>query len=297
VTTIDYRSDELSSLHSADSSITKLEIAMAIEKDFVFGYGSIINNASRRSTLQSISTQLASRDQGVDDAVLATLSPEFGYKRCWCYRSSTGFTALGLKYCAEGSYERQSLTEISGVLFPVPNSEALKAFDLREAGYRRVPIPHHLISVVTAVDSFDTDRSGPTSVHGKVWVYIPECSRLSEPDENFPLLQTYIDTCIRGCLDWGGSALVSKFLKATSGWNEFYLNDAPMSRRPWLHRPEYSLIDKLLEEHDSHVKFSCRKHPEEFSSQHLTTLRGTLNLLPTNIASSFHLFYLCSELH
>ena len=251
---------------------------MATERDFVFGYGSIINNASRKSTLQSISSQASLRDQGIDDAVLATVSPEFGYKRCWCYRSSTGFTALGLKYCAEGSDERQSLTEISGVLFPIPNSEALEAFDLRETGYRRVSIPHHLISVVIVSGTSETDRSGEAVIDGKVWVYIPECSRLAEPDENFPLLQTYIDTCIRGCLDWGGSALVSKFLKTTLGWNEFYLNDAPMSRRPWLHRPEYSLIDKCLEEHDFHVKFSCRKHPEEFSSQHLTSLRGTLKM-------------------
>jgi hypothetical protein len=88
-------------------------------------------------------------------------------------------------------------------------------------------------------------------------------------------LQTYIDTCLRGCLDWGGTALASSFIKSTFGWSEFYLNDAPMSRRPWLHRPEYSLIDKCLEEHNLHVKFSDRKHPEEFSSQHLTSLRGT----------------------
>lgn len=249
---------------------------MEEEVDYVFGYGSIINNTSRRSTLQCLPGSSAVADAGCENAVFVTLSPQFGYKRCWCYRSSTGFTALGLKYCREDSDERQNLQEISGVLFPVPNAAALSAFDLRETGYQRVSVPLHLITVVTNSDSNCQCVNQPAILCGKIWVYIPESNRLFEPDENFPLLQTYIDTCIRGCLDWGGTSTALKFLTSTSGWNEFYLNDAPLSRRPWLHRPEYSLIDKCLEEVDFHVKFSERKHPEEFSSQHLTSLRGEI---------------------
>lgn len=242
-------------------------------KDYVFGYGSIINNVSRKSTLQSISPNLTASDADVDHAVIATLSPEFGYKRCWCFRSSTGFTALGLKYCDGGSKERQCLLGVTGVLFPVPSSAALDAFDLRESGYRRICIPRDMITVSLSSKHEIECTKQPLST-ARIWVYIPEPNRLSEPDESFPLLQTYIDTCLRGCLDWGGTTLVSSFLKSTFGWSEFYLNDAPMSRRPWLHRPEYSVIDKCLEENNIHVRFSERKHPEEFSSQHLTSLRG-----------------------
>ena len=243
-------------------------------KDYVFGYGSIINNTSRKSTLQGISPDFVAAGAETDHAVIATLSPEFGYKRCWCYRSSTGFTALGLKYCDRDSKERQSLLEIAGVLFPVPNSAALDAFDLRESGYRRICIPRNMINISLS-SSHDNNCAGQLLTAARIWVYVPEPNRLLEPDESFPLLQTYIDTCLRGCLDWGGTTLVSSFLKSTFGWSEFYLNDAPMSRRPWLHRPEYSVIDKCLEEHNLHVRFSDRKHPEEFSSQHLTSLRGT----------------------
>ena len=245
---------------------------MIVEKDYVFGYGSIINNFSRKTTLQCLSANSHVADTDGDEAVIATISPLFGYERCWCYRSSTGFTALGLKRCEDES-DRQKLKEISGVLFPIPNAAALKSFDVRESGYHRVLIPNELIRIDNSIARSECENT-EQQFTGRVWVYIPEANRLSEPDENFPLLQTYIDTCIRGCLEWGGTALVSNFLLSTSGWNEFYLNDAPMSRRPWLHRPEYSVIDKCLEEHDFHVRFSERKHPEEFSSQHLTSLRG-----------------------
>lgn len=245
------------------------------DADYVFGYGSIINNLSRRSTLQSLS-QSAADEKRADCAVFATLSAKFGYKRCWCYRSSTGFTALGLKFCGDEGVENLCDSQgIGGVLFHIPNAAALNAFDVRETGYHRISIPLQYVTVSDSSASAAENNTRPALMNGRIWVYIPEASRTADPDENFPLLQTYIDTCVRGCLDWGGIPSASTFLTTTFGWNEFYLNDAPMSRRPWLHRPEYSLIDKCLQDFDYHVKFSERKHPEEFSSQHLTSLRGT----------------------
>lgn len=221
-------------------------------------------NVYRRSTLQHISVN--------DEAILATLSPKFGYKRSWCFRSSTGFTALGMQQI---DIENDACLGICGVLFPIPNSESLTAFDLREVGYYRMAVPSHLITL-------SSNKNCP--VIGKVWIYIPEANRLSDPDENFPILQTYVDICIRGCHDWGGVSLVSDFLISTSGWNDFFLNDTIMSRRPWLHRPDYLLIDKCLEDHGSHTKFVERRHPEEFASHHLTSLRGLWGVPPRNEA-------------
>ena len=248
--------------------------------DYVFGYGSIINNLSRKSTLQCVSDSSTVADN-TDHTVFATLSAKFGYRRCWCYRSSTGFTALGLKYYgAEHEDNRCGQNGIGGVLFLVPSAAALSAFDIREAGYRRISVPYEYFNIADSSDVLTTSSAKLAISAGRIWTYIPEENRTADPDENFPLLQTYIDTCIRGCLEWGGTSSVSEFLITTFGWNEFYLNDAPMSRRPWLHRPQYSVIDKCLEDFDYHVKFAERKHPEEFSSQHLTSLRGIIfNLL------------------
>lgn len=54
----------------------------------------------------------------------------------------------------------------------------------------------------------------------------------------------------RGCLEWGGEQVATEFLLSTEGWSEFFLNDAPLSRRPWLHRPDFDVIDKILSHSD-----------------------------------------------
>jgi hypothetical protein len=35
---------------------------------------------------------------------------------------------------------------------------------------------------------------------------------------------------LNGCLEAGGEAMVEDFIRSTSGWSEFFLNDAPMAR-------------------------------------------------------------------
>lgn len=52
--------------------------------NFIFGYGSLINTASRNATA---SKPIA--------ALPAHVGAAFGYVRCWCDRSLSGFTVLG----------------------------------------------------------------------------------------------------------------------------------------------------------------------------------------------------------
>lgn len=58
-------------------------------------------------------------------------------------------------------------------------------------------------------------------------------------------------------------------------WSEFFLNDTPLGRRPWLHRRNHKLIDSLLERHSAHCRIAERRHPEEFASTYLTGPRGS----------------------
>lgn len=46
----------------------------------------------------------------------------------------------------------------------------------------------------------------------------------------------YLDTVMEGCIDLGGEAMAEQFVLTTSGWSDFFLDDTPTSRRPWLHR-------------------------------------------------------------
>lgn len=78
-------------------------------KDFLFAYGSIINDYSRLATLgkvKEIETSCKGNYQSAgwlegDEAAGALLSPDFGYKRSWCYRfSNRYFTLLSFSlYC------------------------------------------------------------------------------------------------------------------------------------------------------------------------------------------------------
>ncbi len=50
----------------------------------------------------------------------------------------------------------------------------------------------------------------------KVWVFLP---RMSLPaNRNYPIVQSYVDVILRGCLDYGDDFL-SQFLNTTQGWS------------------------------------------------------------------------------
>lgn len=258
---------------------------------FLFGYGSIINDFSRLATLGEIQCGIVETSckgnystggaQEGDTAVAAFLSSMFQHRRSWCYRSSTGFTALGLVPSIESSTE-----EVFGVLFPLAPSE-LALFDSREVGYKRVEIPKEYIHI--CLDRGSKQARERAAVYAsmqssgqpfKVWVYIP--SEDKEASEEYPILQTYLDICIRGCLRWGGTSVATEFLRNTHRWSVYFLNDAPLSRRPWLHRLDYLVVDECMELMGDNILFSQRLHPEEFAARHLTALRGMWGVGPRN---------------
>jgi tetratricopeptide (TPR) repeat protein len=330
--------------------------------DYIFGYGSIINDDSRCGTLYESTSQSHTRNLSrnqlsaispfpggsSDEAVAVSVSSHYA-KRCWNFRCTTGFTALGFVLQQSSINDLDStvsstVEDINGVIFPVNTAQQLQSFDLREVGYNRVCIPLKFLTVETslgcdaaqtrarslqerihqiqetsssqqALDLTDHDHgldhfqgigrmfsdeedfyhddtsttidSSPTLPHSttelttttplsdqiRVWVYVPDPTYAARPNEDHPILQTYLDLCIRGCLQWGGPALVKKFILSTMDWSECFLNDAPLSRRPWIYRKDYSLIDQCLAESAHIVKFDSRKHPEEYASLHQTAFK------------------------
>ena len=285
--------------------------------DYIFGYGSIIQDGSRLSTLKMHDDTIDRNPEGHgfsggsspnDRACAAKLMPECEkccWKRTWSFRSSSGFTgilffisidihvlihfvlALGLSEC---STEESVNTGVFGVLFPVDGNRSLAAFDLREKGYRRVLISNKSVCVITSLGSSAAkaraevlkDKIESNLPDIKIWTYIPKSDHNIPPDEEFPIIQTYLDVCIRGCLEWGGRELALEFIRSTDGWSPYFLNDAPMSRRPWLHRKDYMLIDECLAHLGKECHFADRKHPEEFSADYLSPLSGLWGVPPRN---------------
>jgi len=193
---------------------------------FIFGYGSLINSASRNATA---STPIP--------AIPVRVSAAFGFRRCWNDRSPSGFTALGLCKAKPG----EAGGTINGVVYPV-EGEDMSKFDQREEGYTRAEVPINLIEPV------GWQR---LPERGRIWVYVPVKPGsdpgigLPGPDAAYPLLQSYIDTVVEGGLEYG-EEFAREILETTDGWNRYWLNDRELARRPWVRDSKTGKVDALI---------------------------------------------------
>lgn len=149
----------------------------------LFGYGSLICADSRRRT-------------GVSgDAIPVELS---GIDRRWSvpvpdYRST-----------AVGAHEDPD-SRCNGVVFIV-DDDNLARFDQREQGYRRLRI-----------DWGDVQPAGLEALpdHYPLWAYVGHHSDEPQPDR--PIMQTYLDVILNGCLGYGED-FAHRFLQTTGPW-------------------------------------------------------------------------------
>ena len=117
-------------------------------RNFLIGFGSIIQTASRRKS-----------DPQASDAAPCRISAKFGYLREWNFQASTAkICALGLRRAKPG----EKGSTINGVLFRAPDN--MEEFDKRENGYMRVPVPQEMVEML----SWQALPSGAT-----VYVYVP----------------------------------------------------------------------------------------------------------------------------
>jgi len=268
---------------------------------YIFGFGSIMKTSTHAPWLTTDSKSKSSPEtSSYLPGRRAVISRCFGYRRGWNFRSATGFTALGI--VREAGYRRQgdngdvshnnhndgggdsgNATDINGVLFRISSSQ-LPDFDRREVGYDRVEIPKDRIVLHPSEEKEDEcqtrDEALSTSVeetefeirpNEKIWVYVPQRSYLKTADVDHPILQSYVDTVLQGCLEWGGEDMCRELVRTTSDWSPYFLNDTPSSRRPWLFRQQYDTIDRILSEFPD-TRFRDRRHPEEFASAFLMKL-------------------------
>ena len=212
---------------------------------FIFGYGSLIDSASRNSTAAK-----------PIPAIPVRVSAVFGYIRTWNDRSPSGFTALGLR--RPGPHE--NAMTINGVLYPVEGNY-MSAFDAREKGYVRIEVPRR--------DMEPVSWQGLPS-QGKIWIYIPDRPGkepgvdLPPPDAEYPLLQSYIDVVIEGGLEYGPD-FAREIIETTKGWSKYWLNDRRQARRPWVFDTHYAVVDELLSLYAPH--FADRQFSEDYVSK------------------------------
>ena len=241
-----------------NSDWTGQKLKSASVKHFMFGFGSLMNTKSRTSS-----------DPTAISVVPVRISSEVGYSRAWNFQHPTAkITALGLKKCQTG----ETACTINGVCSPIitnnsddnDGGEATLPKEIleREVGYTPVSIPSKFCKPLSYA------RLPENSY---VWMFVPD-GPIGKPGINLkmashthPILQTYVDICILGCLEFSKEFAI-EFIHTTVGWDSPWLNDREVPRRPWIHQPQFRLIDNLLAE-EIPEQFAKRMLPEEYGAK------------------------------
>lgn len=209
-------------------------------RQFVFGYGSLINPASRAITNPSLA----------GDAIPILLT---NVERIWNARS-IGWTAMGVRF-------RDSAT-CNGVLLEIPSKQALRDLDQREANYIRLEVELRNVHRVPYLEQqqryYETEaakvistakeneqaqsnsKNKKTTTDVKVWLYVQK-----DPipaDASHPIPQSYVDIILQGCWTYS-TDFATQFMETTRGWPSDDSKNAFVNDR---HCPIYSRADMKL---------------------------------------------------
>jgi cation transport regulator ChaC len=188
----------------------------------LFGYGSLISRESRHRTATT------------GDSMPVRIR---GLQRAW------NIIAPEMKMAGVGVTLDESAS-CNGVLMEIDESE-LAAFDRRELestnySYQRLQIPTGKITGLTA----------EISDLAQVWAYIVK--KTSTPTSEFPIVQSYVDVILTGCLEIGEEFAI-EFIRSTAGWERPWIDDRANPRYVrHLQKNQFQRqIDGLLAEHAS----------------------------------------------
>jgi hypothetical protein len=180
----------------------------------------------------------------------------FGYGSLICAdsRSRTGVTSEAYPIEVQGIARHWSLNSAhssgtvvsahldsnavcNGVYFSVDDIN-LALFDEREAGYQRVIIDWK--NVLPLSDH-------PLPKDGVLWAYVG--MQNSQPSPEKPILQSYLDVIINGCLDIHPD-FAQRFTELTGKWGYLYNDrDNPEYPRPLKSTERHPHIDQVLKSH------------------------------------------------
>jgi hypothetical protein len=196
---------------------------MSDTNQFIFGYGSLVESQSRVMTLAS--------------ALYASPVNVSGIRRGWFDQFAGG---ISLTTTFLGAVPDPD-SNCNGVIFQV-TQQGLAAFDQREMGYKREKIDQKNILML------DGSKSAPA---GDIWFYANSEERYASP--KFPIVQSYVDICLNGCLEIEATYPLAKeaefaetFLKTSTNWSKYWVNDRIYPRRAFIYMPNAGKIDQLI---------------------------------------------------
>lgn len=192
------------------------------KNQYLVGYGSLMQQASRTRTAPNAGDVVPVRVHG--------------FRRAWIARGSpNGFstTFLGVSENAQA--------RMNAVLFALPEQSEIARMDERERGYCRVGVS---AAQITALDSAALPA-------GQRWIYVNKPQNTAPPSSTHPIVQSYVDVFLSGCLEVERAYQLQGFahecLTSTHGWSKHWVNDRIYPRRPFIHQPDAAAIDALLQ--------------------------------------------------
>ena len=189
---------------------------------YIIGYGSLMQDESRKRT-----SPQAGPAYPVDIK---------GYRRGWFARgAAVGFGATYL-----GIWPDQA-SHLNAVIYQVDQTE-LAATDKREMSYCRTGV--ETSDIRTLANEFIPDTGA------QIWIYVSLPQHAATPDSRYPIVQSYVDIFISGCLEqeqrFGLAEFSQECLSTTTDWSEHWVNDRIYPRRPFIYQPRAGQIDHLL---------------------------------------------------
>lgn len=159
--------------------------------DFIIGYGSLLSAYSRQ-TYSNLHTPVI--------PVMVT-----GWQRGWTTRyGDEAATYLGVRPSAD--------TPLSAALVPSRITAELRH---RERGYDFTPVEREAIRLL---------GDGAAGLdEARFWIVVNR--EQVRADETHPIPQSYIDTCLIGCLETGGEEMARHFIASTELWEGHRVDD------------------------------------------------------------------------
>lgn len=190
---------------------------------FIIAYGSLMESNSKKAT---------DNRSGENKPVWVE-----HYQRGWFSKGlSDGFSTTYLGVI------KSKTAHFNGTIFNLPSANLFKNYDAREKYYCRVLVAPRDIHLLT----------GKKLPPGQFWIYELKPELLAPPSVRYPLIESYIDIFLAGCLEIEEKYHLRNFAAAcvntTSDWSVYWVNDRIFPRRPWTYQPRALKIDALLQQ-------------------------------------------------
>lgn len=199
------------------------------------GYGSLMNRQTRASVMRIIPITLK------------------GFRREWSYRNwgaaasaeqgavDAGLTAR-LSPSTALNVAQQDDAQMCAVLVE-ESLDNLPSLDLRESGYDRLSLRQ------TQIEPIATGQEVTWTQDQDFFIYQSKAANHHLADEDYPILQSYVDVVISGILDHFSSEAAIEFVRSCGGFDRPIYNDRAMPIYPRalsLSAEELGMIDAIL---------------------------------------------------